>query len=93
MLKFQHAWGATSRFWRLYGNLPADIRQLADKAHRLWCGNPRHPSLHFKRLPGGGDRFSVRIGIHCRAIGWQPESSTAEWVRIGSHAEYDKLVG
>jgi hypothetical protein len=55
--------------------------------------NPQHPSLHFKQLAGRGGRFSVRIGIHYRAVGWKPDASTVEWVWIGSHAEYDKIVG
>jgi hypothetical protein len=49
--------------------------------------------LHFKQLAGRGGRFSVRIGIHYRAVGWKPDASTVESVWIGSPAEYDKLVG
>ena len=55
--------------------------------------NPQHPSLHFKQLSGRGGRFSVRIGIHYRVVGWKPDASTVEWVWIGSHADYDKLIG
>jgi hypothetical protein len=84
---------ATARFWRLYEALPADVQQQADKSYGLWRDNPRHPSLHFKQLSGRGGRFSVRIGIHHRAVGWKPESSLVEWVWIGTHAEYDQLIG
>jgi hypothetical protein len=84
---------ATARFWKHYEALPAEIRQLANKTYRLWRGDPQHPSLHFKQLHGRGNRFSVRIGLHYRAIGWKPEQSTVEWVWIGSHADYDKLTG
>lgn len=84
---------ATSRFWRLYGDLPADVQRLADKAYELWRDNPWHPSLHFKQLAGRGSRFSVRIGIHHRAVGWKPEPSLVEWVWIGTHADYDKIIG
>ena len=83
---------ATARFWKLYGALPPEVRQLAEKTYRLWRDSPQHPSLHFKRLSGRGGRFSVRIGIHYRAVGWKPDASTVEWVWIGSHADYDKLI-
>ena len=83
---------ATSRFWKLYNALPAEVRTLANKAYELWLADPRHASLHFKELGGRGNRFSVRIGIHYRAVGWKPDASTVEWVWVGSHAEYDALL-
>jgi hypothetical protein len=36
-----------------------DIRELADKNYELLKSNPRHPSLHFKKL---ADLCSVRVG-------------------------------
>jgi hypothetical protein len=58
---------ASPRFWALYHALPADVRDLADKNYALLKSDPRHPSLHFKRL---GELWSVRVGI-----------ITAPWVR------------
>jgi hypothetical protein len=43
---------ASSRFWRCYGALPADVRDLADKNFRLLKADPKHPTLHFKLLAG-----------------------------------------
>jgi hypothetical protein len=80
---------ASSRFWALYGALPGDVRTLADKNYALLKSNPRHPSLHFKRL---GDLWSVRIGAHYRALGTEVEDGIL-WVWIGTHREYDKIVG
>jgi hypothetical protein len=34
----------------LYRALPADIRALADKNFALLKSDPRHPSLHLKRI-------------------------------------------
>jgi len=34
----------------LYEALPADVRALADKNFGLLQSDPRHPSLHFKRI-------------------------------------------
>ena len=82
----------TRRFWALFHALPADVQQLAIKNYRLWRRDPHHPSLHFRRLEGSEDRFSVRAGDHYRALG-RLTADTITWVWIGSHREYDRLVG
>jgi len=82
---------ATRRFWRLYTELPESIQRLAVKNYRLWSVNHHHPSLDFKKLAGQGERFSVRIGSHYRALGHQIGDSV-EWVWIGTHEDYNKLV-
>jgi hypothetical protein len=64
----------------------------SQKAYELWRRDHAHPSLDFKKLKGGtGNRFSIRIGDHHRALG-QLINDTVEWVWIGSHEEYNKLV-
>ena len=82
---------ATTRFWFLHDQLPPEIRKLAAKNYHLWIENPRHPSLHFKKLRGHGERFSIRIGDNYRAIDHSVEGGV-EWVWIGSHDEYDTLI-
>jgi hypothetical protein len=79
---------ASSKFWALYQALPEDVRELADKNYQLLKSNPRHPSLHFKRI---GELWSVRVGDHYRALGID-EAGGINWIWIGTHAEYDKLV-
>ena len=83
---------ATRRFWRLYQELPEPIQRLAVKNYQLWRDNPRHPSLDFKKLAGRGERFSFRVGDHYRALGHKI-SDGFEWVWIGTHEDYNKLVG
>jgi hypothetical protein len=80
---------ASSRFWALYDALPEEVRALADKNYLLLKSNPKHPSLHFKRL---GDVWSVRVGVHYRAVGTEVDGGVV-WVWIGTHDEYDKIVG
>ena len=79
---------ASPQFWRTYRQLPADVRALADKNFQLPKADPRHPSLHFKKI----DRlWSVRVGAHYRALGFdRPEGVV--WFWVGSHADYDKLL-
>jgi len=79
---------ASPRFWTLYEALPPEIRSLADKNFALLRSNPRHPSLHFKRV---GDLWAVRVGDHYRALGTEVKEGIY-WIWIGTHAEYDKIV-
>ena len=64
------------------------MRVLADKSFVLLKANPKHPSLHFKRLV---NVWSVRVGSRYRAIGSETEDGIL-WLWIGTHDEYDKLV-
>jgi len=80
---------ATSDFWNAYEALPGQVRRLADSNFQLLKTNARHPSLHFKRM---GRFWSVRVGLHFRALGVDAPDGVV-WFWIGSHAEYDKLVG
>ena len=80
---------ANPRFWRCYRGLPREIRQLADRSYDLLKANPAHRSLHFKKV---GQFWSARVGLHYRALAVEAESGLV-WFWIGSHAEYDQLVG
>ena len=82
---------ATRRFWTLFHALPKDVQTQAVKSYHLWRRDPRHPSLHFRRLQGSADRYSIRVGDHYRALG-RLTVNTMTWVWIGTHAEYDRLV-
>jgi hypothetical protein len=82
---------ATRRFWDIFHALPAEIQTLAIKNYHLWRVNPNHPALHFRRLKGREDRFTIRIGDHYRALG-RLSSDTMTWVWIGTHSDYDQLV-
>jgi hypothetical protein len=83
---------ASRRFWELYNALPAGIQMLAAKNYQLWQRDPHHPSLHYRRLKGSPDWFTVRVGDHYRALG-KATGDTITWVWIGSHKDYDRLVG
>jgi len=65
------------------------VRNLAGRAFALLKCDPRHPSLHFNKV---GRFWSVRVGLHHRAIGVEPPDGVlCFW--IGAHTEYDILVG
>lgn len=79
----------TKSFWDYYKSLPENIQKLADKNLKLLKSNPHHPSLQFKKI---GQLYSVRVGIQYRALGLA-KSEKIYWFWIGSHAEYDKIIG
>ncbi len=72
---------ASPQFWKHY-------RKLADKNYDLLKQNPKHPSLHFKKV---GQFWAVRVGIKYRALAYEVESGVL-WFWIGSHADYDQLI-
>ncbi len=78
-------------FWRHYQQLPEDVRKLADKTYELLKAAPQHPSLRFKKVGKRKQLWSVRVGIHYRALGVQKPEGIV-WFWIGTHAEYDKLL-
>ncbi len=56
---------ASSRFWALYHALQADVRQIADKNFTLLKSDPRHPSLHFKRI---GELYRYSAIVRCSNV-------------------------
>lgn len=79
---------ADEEFWKAYGSLSAGVRDQADKSFALLKENPRHPSLHFKKI---GRRWSARVGHGYRALALEIEDGLL-WYWIGSHQEYDRLI-
>jgi hypothetical protein len=70
-------------FWEAYRRLPEAVQRLADRNYELLKRNPRHPSLHFKRV---GRFWSARVGIHHRVLGVDAKGDVV-WFWIGSHAD------
>jgi hypothetical protein len=82
---------ASKRFWQCLEALPADIQALAHRSYALLKADPSHRSLQFKTV-GNGRFHSIRVGLYYRALGL-PVSGGVHWFWIGTHGEYDKLVG
>jgi hypothetical protein len=79
---------ATPRFWDCYRRLPVEVQSLADRCYAHLCADPRHPSLHLKKVD---DFWSVRVGLHYRALAVE-DAGDLVWVWIGTHAEYDEQI-
>lgn len=79
---------ATSRFWSYFYKLPKSTQKLARKNFSLLKENPRHPSLHFKKI---GKVWSARVDKNHRALAVE-DSAGYIWVWIGKHDEYEELL-
>jgi len=53
----------------------------------LFCENPRHPSLDFRKK---GEVYTAEVGRHYRAIA-RERGGEHFWFWIGSHEEYNKF--
>lgn len=82
----------TDDFIDCFARLPDEVREQARRAYRLWRTNPFHPGLRFKPIQGNTGLYSVRVGRGWRALG-RLEGDTITWFWIGSHADYDGLIG
>ena len=80
---------ASPAFWEAYQGLPHHVRALADKNYALLKSDPHHPSLQLKKI---GRFWSVRIGLRYRALAVEANEGLL-WFWIGSHADYDRLIG
>lgn len=82
---------ATQKFWKYYDCLPDSVQQLARKAYQIWKINPKHTSLHFKRVDDEEPIYSARISDDYRVLGFL-EGDTLIWYWIGNHDEYEHLL-
>jgi hypothetical protein len=72
--------------------LPRDVGDQAQTAYDLFRSNPRHPSLHFKRVFANDLLVSVRVGRDYGAVGVERESGAILWFWIGPHEAYETLL-
>lgn len=79
---------ASPAFWECYRRLPQHVQALADKNYEILKENPKHPSLHLKKV---NQYWSVRVGISYRALAVEVKEGLL-WFWIGSHADYDRLL-
>ena len=79
------------QFWKLYYQLPSEVRRRAVKAYRIWQENPQSTGLQFKLVSSRKPIYSVRISDAHRAVGLL-EGDTIYWFWIGLHDEYERII-
>ena len=81
----------TAAFRKALEALPPQVRAQAQRAYALFRSDPNHPGLRFKPVHPSRPIYSVRIGIHYRALGVR-EGDDIVWFWVGSHDEYERLI-
>ena len=74
----------TARFARDFRSLSLQIQRRAAKQLQLLLDNPRHPSLHIKKMEGAQDIWEGRITKGYRFT-FQVRHDTYILRRIGTH--------
>ena len=81
----------TRKFWRLFDDLPSEVQQRARDVYRQFATNPALTGLHFKRVDQANPVYSVRIGLHYRALGLL-DGGIITWFWIGTHDDYERVL-
>jgi len=81
----------TARFRRAFSALPPEIRELARRSYEQFRVNPESPGLRFKLVHPSRPLYSVRIGLHYRALG-VVSGEEIVWFWVGSHDAYERLL-
>ncbi len=81
----------TRRFRACLAKLPPEIQRQADEPYAFFLKDPRHPSLHFKKVHETEAVYSVRITLAYRAVG-AVVGDEIVWFWIGRHEEYEDLL-
>ena len=56
----------TSRFKKTYKSLPEETKERVMTSLRMLAVNPKHPSLHVKKIKGARDIWEARAGLDYR---------------------------
>jgi hypothetical protein len=78
----------TTRFWKCFEQLPEPVQKISKKNFDLLKDDPRHPSLHFKKV---GNLWSVRAGMNHRALAVK-DGNDFIWAWIGTHNDYERMI-
>ena len=74
----------TGRFAKEYERLPRCLQRRVSKAPELLLENPRHPSLHIKKVTSHQNRWEGRVTLHYRLI-FTIEDDSDILLRLGTH--------
>lgn len=74
----------TARFAGEYATLPSQLQGRVDKALGILLSNPRHPSLHVKKMKGYENRWELRVTLNYRLI-FTLEADACVLLRVGTH--------
>ncbi len=74
----------TERFKKGFQRLPSEIQERVGKTLERFVVNPRHPSLHVKKMEGAPDIWELRVSDNYR-ITFQFVQEGVLLRRVGTH--------
>ena len=74
----------TTRFAREYAKLTGLLQRRVDKVLELLLSNPRHPSLHVKKMKGYENRWELRVTLNHR-LTFTVDADAYVLLRVGTH--------
>ena len=74
----------TERFKKDFKRLPSDIQERIGNTLERFVDNPRHPSLHMKKMEGAPDIWELRVSDNYR-ITFQFVQEGVLLRRVGTH--------
>lgn len=92
----------SEQYLRLLSKLPREIQELAEAKFKVFQTDPmleRESCYDSKRSKLRKGSFSVRVGIHYRAVGVEDNGPNGDeepqicWYWIGSRSDYANLLG
>ena len=81
----------TTKWKKMYKNLPIEIRLKAKKQYKLFKTDMFHSSLHFKKVHSSQPIFSARIDTNYRTVGIVNDNKIV-WFFIGNHQDYERVI-
>ena len=75
----------TERFKKDFKRVPRDVQERTGKALELFVTNPRHPSLHVKKMEGAPAIWELRVSDNYRITFQRVVEGSVLLRRIGTH--------
>jgi mRNA-degrading endonuclease RelE of RelBE toxin-antitoxin system len=81
----------TDDFWDEFRRLPAQVQKQAKRAFEHLALDQRYPSLQYKCVNHAEGKYSIRINLVYRALGYM-QGDEVTWYWIGHHSKYERLI-
>ncbi|MGB2926652.1 MAG: hypothetical protein WBB82_15235 [Limnothrix sp.] len=82
----------TEQFRCLFAILSPQVQTQTKMDYRQFQLDPNYPSLRFKKVHSKLPIYSARINRNHRVVG-ELVGDTVIWFWVGSHTDYEKLLG
>jgi Txe/YoeB family toxin of Txe-Axe toxin-antitoxin module len=82
---------ASDDFWKLFAQLPNEVKRQAHQAFKQFQNDPFYPGLNFEEVDKQNHIWSARVTRQFRVLGART-GDEIRWFWIGTHREYEKII-